>query len=88
MSNIGLLPHYKGELVFGELPYSKDQLLLNVFYHRKDKDAADRSDYASVVFKDVNTGRKWIQTIKDPLYMMYIVKPDSEPIHTIHPICH
>lgn len=76
MSNIGLLPNYKGELVFGELPYSKDQLLLNVFYHRKDKDAADRSDYASVVFKDVNTGRKWIQTIKDPLYMMYIVKPD------------
>jgi hypothetical protein len=75
MSNIGLLKNYHGEKVFGELPHSKDHLLLNVFYHRPDWESPGKHDYASVVFKDVNTGRKWIQTIEDPRYMMYIVKP-------------
>ena len=75
MSNIGLLKNYHGEKVFGELPHSKDHLLLNVFYHRPDWESPGKHDYASIVFKDVNTGRKWIQTIEDPQYMMYIVKP-------------
>lgn len=75
MSNIGLLKNYRGEKVFGELPHSKDHLLLNVFYHRPDWESPGKHDYASIVFKDVNTGRKWIQTIEDPRYMMYIVKP-------------
>ena len=75
MSNIGLLKNYHGEKVFGELPHSKDHLLLNVFYHRPDWESPGKHDYASIVFKDVNTGRKWIQTIEDPRYMMYIVKP-------------
>lgn len=75
MSNIGLLKNYHGEKVFGELPHSKDHLLLNVFYHRPDWESPGKHDYASIVFKDVSTGRKWIQTIEDPRYMMYIVKP-------------
>lgn len=75
MSNIGLLKNYHGEKVFGELPHSKDHLLLNVFYHRPDWESPGKHDYASIVFKDVSTGRKWIQTIEDPQYMMYIVKP-------------
>lgn len=75
MSKIGLLDNYRGEKVFGELPHSKDHLLLNVFYHRPDWESPGKHDYASVVFKDVHTGRKWIQTIEDPQYMMYIVKP-------------
>ena len=75
MSKIGLLDNYRGEKVFGELPHSKDHLLLNVFYHRPDWESPGKHDYASVVFKDVRTGRKWIQTIEDPQYMMYIVKP-------------
>ena len=75
MSNIGLLKNYHDEKVFGELPHSKDHLLLNVFYHRPDWESPGKHDYASIVFKDVNTGRKWIQTIEDPRYMMYIVKP-------------
>lgn len=72
---IGLLPNYNDELVFGELPKSKDYLLLNVLYHRPTKETQWK-DYASIVFKNITTGEKRLMTLENPPYLMYIVKPE------------
>lgn len=72
---IGVLENYTGELVFGSLPRSKDYLLLNVLYHRATKES-NYKDYASLIFKNVTTGKKMLLTLEDPPYLMYVVKPE------------
>ena len=72
---IGLLPNYTGELVFGELPKSNEYLLLNVLYHRPTKES-NYKDYASLVFKNITTGKKVLLTLEDPPYLMYVAKPE------------
>ena len=36
----------------------------------------NKGDIISVVYKDVDTGKKYVENIPDPIYEMYIIKPE------------
>mgnify|MGYP001055113731 FL=1 len=56
--------------------------LLNVIYHKPKKDMeTGKYDTGSldIIFKDLNTGEKKVQHIKDPKYTYYIAKDEFVP---------
>lgn len=50
-------------------------MLCDVIYQRESK-ATDWHDYINFVYRDLITGDKKLFTIKDPLYEIYLVKPE------------
>ena len=58
-----------------------DLTVMNIFYKysTKDKKTGKRTkDYATIVFKDNETGIKHCQTIVEPTYTYYLAKPDYQ----------
>jgi DNA polymerase elongation subunit (family B) len=45
---------------------------LKIIYDRQ----YDKGDIISIVYKDVDTGKKYVENIPDPMYEMYIIKPE------------
>lgn len=61
------------------MPLSKlvgrNLMLCNMVYQGPLK-STDWHDYLSIVYRDLDTGKKEIMTIEDPTYTIYIVKPE------------
>lgn len=66
------------------LPADSDWILFNTLYH-KNIDKKDRSspDALTLVFKNMNSGKKMVKTIKNPLMEIYMAK-DHVDLGTYH----
>ena len=51
--------------------------ILNTEYHRGNYKENDENDYLTIVYKDLDTGLKYKEEIKNPTYEYYIAKPDK-----------
>lgn len=51
--------------------------LLNVLYNRGDY-KSDIADAISIVYKDLDTGRKGVQVIENPEFKYYLLKPEAK----------
>ena len=61
--------------------------IMNVIYQRtrKDERTGKRTkDYAIVVYKDNDTGKKYITTVFEPTYTWYLAKPEIQIDHNMH----
>lgn len=80
--------------LFKKYPQGSNITLLNTIYHRPEKDPeTDKwsKGAISLIGKDLDTGKKIISIIEDPLYEFYTVKPEYYPqlgmyYHNTYPI--
>ena len=57
-----------------------DLTIMNLFYKYQDKDPSGKrtKDYATLIYKDNKTGRKYHQTFYEPKYTYYLAKPEIQ----------
>lgn len=54
-----------------------DLMLINIIYHRPRRDT-EWHDFLDIVYKQISTGEKFVETIKDPKIEIYSVKPEYQ----------
>lgn len=64
------------------LPHRKKEetMLLNVLYHRPHRER-DWNDALDIVYKDLLTGEKFVETTIKPEYEIYFVPPEKQTVH-------
>ena len=67
-------------LKVGHYAPDSDLTIMNLFYKYKDKDPSGKrtKDYATLIYKDNKTGRKYHQTFYEPKYTYYLAKPEIQ----------
>ena len=55
----------------------ENTMLLDVIHHKESKDT-DWNDYLDIVYKDLDTGEKFVETIESPTMEIYFVKPEFQ----------
>lgn len=65
-----------GKLI--QLPKNSDFILFQTLYHNKVEDNPDVQDAISLIFKNMNTGEKFIKTIDNPQMEIYVAKPEVD----------
>lgn len=51
-------------------------MLLNTYYNSGSDDYSTPDDTLDIIYKDMDTGKKYVETIKNPLIEIYILKPE------------
>lgn len=54
--------------------YGRKLMLSNVIYQRPSKQSNYKTDYINIVYRDLITGEKSLFTIKNPTYVVYVLK--------------
>ena len=72
------MKEFNNDLLIGNYPPGYDLALLNTIYHYpvKDSNGKWRPGVIDLIIKDNETGEKFLETIVDPLYEYYMLKPD------------
>lgn len=67
-------------LKVGHYVPDSDLTIMNLFYKYQGKDPSGKRtrDYATLIYKDNKTGRKYHQTFYEPKYTYYIAKPEIQ----------
>lgn len=67
-------------LKVGHYAPDSDLTIMNLFYKYQDKDPSGKRtrDYATLIYKDNQTGRKYHQTFYEPNYTYYLAKPEIQ----------
>lgn len=67
-------------LKVGHYEPESDLTIMNLFYKYQSKDPSGKrtKDYATLIYKDNTTGRKYHQTIYEPKYTYYLAKPELQ----------
>ena len=55
---------------------TKNLMLINTIYHKGRKET-DYVDYLDIVYKDLNTDTKYVQTIEEPKMEIYFAQEDK-----------
>ena len=55
---------------------SKNLMILNTYYDRGGYDMNIGDDVLDIIYKDIDTGKKYVETIKNPDIEIWIVKPE------------
>lgn len=61
------------------LPKSLDGsnlMILNTYYNSGSPDISTADDVLDIIYKDMDTGKKYVETIRNPKIEIYIVKPE------------
>ena len=61
------------------LPSSLDSsnlMILNTYYNQGTPDNVTPDDVLDIIYKDMDTGKKYVETIRNPKIEIYIVKPE------------
>jgi hypothetical protein len=51
-------------------------MILNIYYDRGSYDSSKNDDILDIIYKDMDTGKKYVETIKNPKYEIWVVKPE------------
>lgn len=57
--------------------------ILNTFYDPGTRDFSTPDDVLDIVYKDMDTGKKYVETIHNPKYQVWITKPEYRTYDTI-----
>ena len=68
------------------LPVTLDNsnlMLLNTYYHPGTNDYTTLDDTLDIIYKDMDTGKKYVETIHGPKIEIYITKPEYRNYDTM-----
>jgi len=54
----------------------KNLMILNIYYDRGSYDPRSTDDVLDIIYKDMDTGQKFVETIKNPEFEVWVLKPE------------